>query len=689
MKRIVLLSCVLLAGVWLVRAQTSSKKAVAPAVDDGTLLIMVNGRLKGNESYRMTSQEDSVALHSIIQYSDAFTGHNMSISSDMRVRKGSFESLEVMGYTPSGARVHTSVSIEEADIVVTDGEESKRQKAPSQFFVISGSLPAAMHTLLFRYWAAHGKPQTLRVFPDRNVAIQYRGEDTVELFGRRVSLKRYAVSGVLWCRETMWMDSEQRIVALITNYASTDVPMPIQAVRDGYLEALPFFVKQAAEDDEAEFARLADRIAPPRHRHVALIGGTLVDGTGRPAVSDSVVVLGGDRIVAVGRRSEIKLLPDTETMDVTGKTILPGLWDMHLHSFTTEWVVGELAGGITTARDCGSQFEFITAVRDAIHSGHGLGPRLLLAGTMDTSGEPTEGGMELRVLSPEDARETVQRYHDAGFVQSKVFEDMTPDLLRTVTEESHRLNMAVTGHVPSELTPFQAVEAGMDGIEHTMYGLLPAFVPKGTVAPADVPGIDKLELLALQVDLSSREFKDAARFFMEHKTVLDPTLVIGERYGHSNTTPMRTFQPGVDNMPSELARPMKALGLPPASAEVWERAFDKELQIVGALYKAGVIIVAGSDARIPGYEFYRELELLVKAGLTPMEAIQSATIVPARVMKLDKELGTIQPGKRADLIIVDGNPLENISLIRNVKTVIKDGRVYESAALWESIGFTP
>jgi imidazolonepropionase-like amidohydrolase len=688
MKKIVLLSCVLLASLLPVRAQTSAKKAVAPAVDEGTLLIVVNGRLKGNESYRMTSQGDSVALHSIIQYSDAFTGHNMSISSDMRMHKGTLERLEVMGYTPSGSRVHTAVAIDKADIVVTEGEESKRQKAPTQFFAITGSLPAAMHTLLFRYWVAQGQPQTLRVFPDRSVKIQYRGQDAVEVFGRQVSLKRYAVSGLLWCRETMWMDSEQRIVALITNYASNDVPMPIQAVRDGYLQALPFFVKKAAEDDEAEFAQLADRIAPPRHRKLALIGGTLVDGTGRAPVFDSMVVLDGDRIVAAGRRSEIKLPPDTETMDVTGKTILPGLWDMHLHSFTTEWVVGELAGGITTARDCGSQFEFITAVRDAIRSGRGLGPRLLVAGTMDTSGEPTEGGMELRVLSPEDVRRTVRRYHAAGFEQSKVFEDMTPDLLRTITEESHRFNMAVTGHLPAELTPFQAVEAGMDGIEHTMY-VLAAFVPTRTVPPADVPGIDKLELLALQVDLSSREFKDAAQFFAEHKTVLDPTLVIGERYGHSNTTPMRAFQPGIDKMPSELAAPLNSLGTAPESAVTWERAFEKELQLVGALYKAGVIIVAGSDARIPSHEFYRELELLVRAGLTPMEAIQAATIVPARVMKLDKELGSIQPGKHADLIVVDGNPTENISLIRNVKIVFKDGRIYESAKLWESIGFKP
>jgi hypothetical protein len=160
MKRILSLLCVLLAGVWLVRAQTSAKKTVEPAVDDGTLLIVFNGRLKGNESYRMTSQGDSVALHSIIQYSDPFSGHNMSISSDMRVRNGRFQRLEIIGYTPSGARVHTAVAIDEADIVVTEGEESKRQKAPSQFFAITGSLPATMHTLLFRYWAAHGKPQT-------------------------------------------------------------------------------------------------------------------------------------------------------------------------------------------------------------------------------------------------------------------------------------------------------------------------------------------------------------------------------------------------------------------------------------------------------------------------------------------------------------------------------------------------
>jgi hypothetical protein len=399
-------------------------------------------------------------------------------------------------------------------------------------------------------------------------------------------------------------------------------------------------------------------------------------------------VINGDRIVGVGRSAEVKLSRDTVTIDVTGKTILPGLWDMHLHSFSTEWLVGELARGITTARDCGAQFEFVTAARDAIHSGQGVGPRLLLVGTMATSGEPIEGGMEIRVLSPEDARQAVRRYHDAGFEQTKVFEDMTPDLLRVITEESHRVHMTVTGHLPAELTPNQAVEAGMDGIEHTL-NVLPAFVPKGTAPPADVPGIDKLELLALQVDLASSQFEEAAEFFVTHRTVIDPTLVISERWGHPKATPMRTFQPGIDKMPSELARPLEADGLDAHSAEVWQRAFDKELQIVGGLHEAGVIIVAGSDARIPGYELDRELELLVKAGLTPMEAIQAATTVPATVMGLDKEVGTVEPGKRADMILLDANPLENISNIRSVSTVVTNGRIYNSAALWQSVGFKP
>jgi imidazolonepropionase-like amidohydrolase len=112
-------------------------------------------------------------------------------------------------------------------------------------------------------------------------------------------------------------------------------------------------------------------------------------------------------------------------------------------------------------------------------------------------------------------------------------------------------------------------------------------------------------------------------------------------------------------------------------------------QVIGAFHKAGIPIVAGSDTGLPGYGLYRELELYVKAGMTPLEAIQSATIVPARAMNLANESGTIEPGKRGDVILIDGNPLENISDIRKVSRVVSNGRMYESAPLWKSVGFQP
>jgi imidazolonepropionase-like amidohydrolase len=122
---------------------------------------------------------------------------------------------------------------------------------------------------------------------------------------------------------------------------------------------------------------------------------------------------------------------------------------------------------------------------------------------------------------------------------------------------------------------------------------------------------------------------------------------------------------------------------------VLEKVFQKEVQIVGAMHKAGVPIVAGTDQTVPGFSIYREIELYVQAGFTPMEAIQAATIVPARVMGFDKELGTVEAGKRADLAILDANPLDSIHNIRSVRFVITNGTMYNCGELWQSVGFKP
>jgi hypothetical protein len=230
------------------------------------------------------------------------------------------------------------------------------------------------------------------------------------------------------------------------------------------------------------------------------------------------------------------------------------------------------------------------------------------------------------------------------------------------------------------MNAYQAVEAGMDQINHVNFlaRVLRGrdWRPQPGVAPPPI-------------NLESPEAQAAIKFFKERGTVVDPTLARGELNLHSLKTPFVTYEPGMTKVPAALSAILNNTGVPPDVAERVLPSLNLAGKLTVALWRAGVPIVAGTDLVVPGHTEYRELELYVRAGMTPLEAIQTATIVPARVMKLDHELGTIEQGKIADLIIVKGNPLDRISDIRNVKFVITRGRMFDPAPFWRSVGFQP
>jgi amidohydrolase family protein len=179
------------------------------------------------------------------------------------------------------------------------------------------------------------------------------------------------------------------------------------------------------------------------------------------------------------------------------------------------------------------------------------------------------------------------------------------------------------------------------------------------------------------------------QFFQEHHTVIDPTVSWGEMAGHTKDVNITSFEPGIAKAPYTLVSKFMSLGAPATGGAAFQARMAENLAVIGALHKAGIPIVAGSDTGLIRYGLDREIELYVKAGMTPLEAIQSATIVPARAMKMDREVGTIEVGKRADLILVDGNPLQNISDIRQVSSVVANGRRFDSRKLWKAAGFLP
>jgi len=633
----------------------------------------------GEETYEIRRDSDLLAAKIDFKFTDR--GSEVPLSTTFRAGQDlTPRSFEIKGRTARTVSIDQAITVDNGQLHFRTRDKNSDSAAPSgAFFTIAAYAPATMQMLMIRYWATHGSPAELPTLPKGAVKIEPRGQDTIHLGDRDEKLDRFTVQGLIWGRETLWFDAQRKLVAAITTDAEFD---HFEAIRDGYESALADFVGRAGTDEMSALAQLSKTIPGSHAPALAIVGATLIDGTGAAPIADSTVMIHKGSIVAAGPRAQVKIPKDAQVIDAKGKFLLPGLWDMHAHFEQVEWGPIYLAAGVTTVRDCGNEFEFIAAVRDAIAQGRGLGPRLLLAGVVDGAG-PLAIGVE-RVDTPEQARSWVDRYHAAHFQQMKIYSSVKLDELKIVADEAHRLGMTVTGHVPEGLNGFQTIEAGQDQINHVQYiadMMHPPF-------PEGMSRMDRRKAIA-NLDLDAPDAHKAMEFLKDHHTVVDPTTALFELFTATTAKPPASFEPGVEKIAPELAQPLTDVEPPSERSELLEKVFGKDIAIVGALHRAGVPIVAGTDQAVPGHSLHREIELYVQAGFTPMEAIQAATIAPARVMGLEKESGTVEKGKRADLILLSADPLVDIHNTRKVEYVISNGAMYHTAELWQSVGFKP
>lgn len=677
---LIFLAALISSALWskLAAARLQSGQTNPSVVEHGKFLLHKFEQRIGEETYEIERDGNSVTVQMDFKFTDR--GTDVPLSATFRAAPDlTPEAFEIRGQTSRDSKIDEAVEVQQGKTRVRDHDAWTETIPPKRFFTIAGYAPATMQMLMVRFWAAHGSPAQLPTLPRGDVKIERRGQDTISVNGMSETLDRYTVQGLVWGRETLWFDARRDLIAEISVDAEFD---HFEAIREAEESALATFVAEAGADNMAALADFAKGISESHAETLALVGGTVIDGTGDAAVPDSAVLIKKGRIVSVGRRSKVRIPKTAKVIDVHDRTILPGLWDMHAHFEQVEWGPIYLAAGVTTVRDCGNEFEFVSAVRDAIAEGRGLGPRILAAGIVDGSGERAIGTE--RVDTPEQARMWTDRYHAAGFQQMKIYSSVKLEEVKVIAEEAHRLGMTVTGHVPNGLNGFQVVEAGQDQINHINYvaDIMHSPLPVG----ASRSDRDKADVA---IDLDSAQAQTAISFLKAHGTVIDPTIAIFEFLTATTAKPPATFEPGVNNVAPELTQQLTDVGPPSDRSRLRQELFEKYLSIVGALHRAGIPIVAGTDQTVPGYSLHRELELYAQAGFTPMEAIQAATIVPARVMGLDKEVGAIEAGKRADLIILNGNPLEDIHNTRRVEYVITNGVMFRTADLWRSVGFRP
>jgi len=645
--------------------------------EEGTFLIYRRQSMIGEETYKITSNKSSIVVKSLQGENERgkITGVEAKLELNMDLSPISYFSRRIVKTDTTNIfkmeLIGDSVSIWEKHFDVVTSE------TPSRFYPLHSNIPAAMEMMLYQYYFKYGEVINIPTLPRGEISIKYKAEDIAFISGKEVRLDRYVVEGINWGGRTVWLDKDKNLVALVK--ANTQIR---EIIRKGYEEAMPVFIAGNVIEQMNALSSYTEKLKGTQIKTVALVGGDLVDGLSNFAKKDMTLIIEDGKIAAIGKRSEVDIPKNAKVIDLTGKTFMPGLWDMHAHSNQVQWAPAYLAGGVTTIRDNGNEVEFATAFRDGIDEDGLLGPDILLAGMTDGAGK--KGNGIIRATNAKEAREVVAMYHNKGYKQVKIYNSLTSNVLKVLAEEGHKRDMSVTGHIPVAVgNVFNAVNLGMDMFSHDR-AVYSSLFPEKTKLEA---GKEMLK----NPDVSSEQIQNAINFFLENKIALDPTLNLRVLLNTIQGTLIESVEPDAGRIAYELWEGKRfRKGKLPGKAKKEIAKYTKGAEIVGDFFRAGIPIVAGTDNFVPVFSLYLELEIYHKlAGLTPLEAIQTATIIPAKVMGIDSETGTLEIGKEADIAILDENPLLDISNIRTVSAVITNGNYYESNPLWEAVDFQP
>jgi len=560
----------------------------------------------------------------------------------------------------------------------SSAEKGEREVREPAFFLSLNGPPQESALLAKALLAAPG--HRLPLLPTGEARIEELASEEVGNGGATRKIKLYALSGLGFAPGYVWLDENRDLFVSVGGWAAV--------FREGWVDVVPKLTGIQSAAEKARYKDLAARLTHhPQGGGLAIRHARLFDPATLAVQPDMTVIVAGNRIQAVGKDGEVRVPPGVEVIDARGKTLLPGLWDMHVHLSESDGLFN-LAAGVTSVRDMANDIDELQDMRRRWDSGEGIGPRVLMAGFIDGPG-PYAGPTKVLVSTEREALEWVERYAKLGYVQIKLYSSLDPKLVPPIVKRAHELGLRVSGHIPNGMNAEQAVRAGFDEIQHANFLLLNFLDPKiDTRTPARFHEVAKH---GAEIDLHSAQVESFIALLKERGTVSDPTLATFEGMFKAQAGEIDPSLAAVaDRLPPQVQRSLYGGGLNPPADQVqrYRDSYRAMQNMVKALHDAGVTIVAGTDA-LAGFTLHRELELYVDSGIPAPEALRIATLGAARVMKRDQDLGSIAPGKLADMILVDGDPLNRISDIRRVLLTVKGGSTYDTNAIWETLGVKP
>jgi imidazolonepropionase-like amidohydrolase len=634
--------------------------------------VLIMGQLAG----RQAVWTGDGSMHIFYQFNDR--GRGPKTTSTLKLDAQGIpiaESVDGDDYLKS--RIHESYVLESGTARWKSNSEEgeKRLTLPAVYIAVNGA-PAELG-LLVR--AALGNGGKIALLPEGEAKVDRLTEINLEASGKKKHVTMYGVTGLGFSPTYVWLDDRDNFFAVADSW-STVIP-------EGWETSAKLL--QEAQDDaaQARSAALTAKLAHLAPNGIAFVHVNVFDAESAEVLTDRSVVVVGNRIRSVEPSDKVAAPAGAEVIDGAGKTMLPGLWDMHAHVGDNDGLLN-LAAGVTTVRDLANDIDSLLARRKRIKEGKEIGTRIILAGVIDGPG-PYQGPTKVLVSTEDEARAAVDNYARLGYVQIKIYSSVRPELVPTIIHEAHKLGLRVSGHVPAEMTAAQCVELGYDEIQHANFLML-NFMPdvKNTNTPTRFTEVAKR---GADLNLDSPQILSFIKLLQDHHTVLDPTLSIFEHMFDDRAGNIPGgFQPIVGRLPPQVRRELMSGGLAvPSGMEArYQQSFTKMMELVGAMYRAGIPIEDGTDS-MAGFALHRELELDVQAGIPANKVLQDATLNAARIMKLDGDLGAIAPGKLADLTLVNGDPVANISNVRKTALVVKDGILYKPEELYFALGVAP
>jgi imidazolonepropionase-like amidohydrolase len=553
-------------------------------------------------------------------------------------------------------------------------EKGGKTVAGSAYYVGYSSPPSDLGTLA----AALGKAKDgrLPLLPDGEARLEKRGEKALTASGKTRTVVHDAIYGLGFTPQHVWLDGDGAFFASVSSWSSI--------VREGWEPAVPELLKEQEADDDRRHSEEAKRLSKKPAGAVAFTNARLFDSVDASVKPGTTVLVEGNRIAAVGPDGGVAIPEGAERIDADGKTLMPGLWDMHVHLGADDGVL-HLAAGVTSVRDLANDDATVRGLEKRWDAGEALGPRVVRAGFIDGPG-PYQGPTKALASTADEVRSYIRDYASKGYVQIKLYSSLKPELVTPAALEAHRLGMRLSGHIPAFMTAEQAVRAGYDEIQHLNMLFLNFFDDvKDTRTPARFTAVAER---AAELDLGSPRVKEFLALLKDRHTVVDATVAIFENmFVDRPGTVSRAYEKVAHRFPAQVRRGFFDGGLPvPEGKDArYQDSFRACLKLTNALHDAGIPIVAGTDG-LPGFQLPRDLELYVEAGIPPAEVLRMATLVGAAVAGKSPVLGSITPGKLADLLLIDGDPAAKISDVRNVALVMKDGVMYDPAALSAAVG---